>query len=236
MQASEKLRYELERYNALRQHHDVPFRQRLHALQAFQARRLQHTHAALVASPVHHDAVQLFLTDIYGGIDLLPMAREIERALPLAMRILPDSVLNTSATALEIMVLIQSVDEGLADVYLDTNGDTAPELDAYIAAVRRLGRFDERRRVLTLVRELGHGLDKYVRSRLIFGTFKLASKPAHKYGLGALYDFLDRGFRVMRPLGSTHELFDAMARDEEAVLGRLESGAADPFQLAGKPL
>jgi hypothetical protein len=236
MQASEKLRYELGRYHALRQHHDETFRQRLHALQSFQARRLQHTHAALVADPQFRDATGLFLTDIYGGIDLMPMAREIERALPMAMRILPDSVLHTSATALEIMVLIQSVDEALAALYFEQQRHSEPQLDAYISAVRALGRFDERRRVLTLVRELGHGLDKYVRSRIIFGTFRLAAKPAHKYGLGALYDFLDRGFRVMRPIGSTLELFDGMARDEELVLQRLESGAADPFLLAGKPL
>lgn len=236
MQAAEKLRHELERYNGLRQHGDAAFRARLHALQAFQAKRLQHTHAALVADPVYHDATALFLEDIYGGIDLLPMAREIERALPLALRILPDSVLLTSATALEIMVLIQSVDEGLATLYFERHGHAEPSLDAYIAAVRELGRFDERRAVLTLVRQLGHGLDKYVRSRIIFATFRMASGPAHRYGLGALYDFLDRGFRVMRPLGSTHALFDDMARAEEAVLDRLQAGAPDPFQLAGKSL
>lgn len=236
MQAPEQLRTELERYHALRQHRDPDFRARLHALQAFQARRLQHTHAALVADPQYRDATGLFLDDIYGGIDLMPMAREIERALPLAMRLLPDSVLRTSATALEIMVLLQSVDEALCELYFQKHGHAELQLDTYITAVRELGRFDERRRVLLLVRELGHGLDKYVRSRVIFATFRLASRPAHKYGLGALYDFLDRGFRVMRPLGSTHELFDGMARDEEAVLDRLQAGTADPFQLEGKTL
>jgi len=234
MQAAEKLRFELGRYHALRQHQDPAFRTRLHTLQSFQARRLQHTHAALVASPVYHDAVELFLEDIYGGIDLMPMALEIERALPLAVRLLPDSVLLTSTTALEIMVLMQRIDEALAELYFRDHDDM--HMDAYIAAVRRLGRFDERRQVLVLVRQLGEGLDKYVRSRIIFATFRIANKPAHRYGLGELYDFLDRGFRVMRPLGSTHALFDDMARDEEDVLSRLESGDPDPFRLEGKTL
>lgn len=234
MQPAEKLRSGLARYHALRQHNDPAFRARLHRIQAWQARRLQHTHAAIIADPRLHDAAELFLSDIYGGIDLMPMATEIERALPLAVRLLPDSVLHTSAMAVEIMVLIQTVDEALTDLYFRQYGSSDNQrMDDYIAAVRALGRFDERRQVLALVRQLGDGLDKYVRSRVIQATFRIANKPAHKYGLGALYDFLDRGFRVMRPLGSTHELFDAMAHDEEAVLDRLESGAADPFGLQG---
>jgi len=236
MTAAEKLRGQLQHYHALRQHEDAAFRARVHALQAFQARRLQHTHAALVADPTYHDATSLFLNDIYGGIDLLPMAREIERALPIAVRLLPDAVLHTSTVALEAMVLMQRIDEALAALYFEQQGHDTLQLDRYIDAVRALGRFDERRQVLVLIRELGHGLDKYVRSRLIFATFRIAAKPAHKYGLGALYDFLDRGFRVMRPLGSTHELFDDMAGAEEDVLARLEAGIPDPFRLEGRPL
>lgn len=236
MPAAEKLRHELGRYHALRQHDDGAFRERVHQLQAFQAKRLQHTHAALVASPQFHDATTLFLEDIYGGIDLLPMAREIERALPIAVRLLPDAVLNTSAIALETMVLMQQIDEALAALYFETHQHSELHLDAYIACLRELGRFDERRQVLALIRELGHGLDKYVRSRIIFATFRIASRPAHKYGLGNLYDFLDRGFRVMRPLGSTHALFADMARAEEDVLTRLEAETPDPFRLEGKPL
>ena len=236
MQASEKLRFELERYHALRQHRDEAFRARLHALQAFQVRRLQHTHAALVADPVFHDATELFLNDIYGGIDLMPMAREIERALPLALRLLPESVLRTSAVATEVMVLTQELDERLAELLFEQRGVTRLNVADYTAAFRDLGRMDDRLRQMNLVRELGHGLDKYVRSRVIFMTFRMASGPAHKYGLGILYDFLDRGFRVMRPMGSAHDMFDRMAQEESAIIARIQAGDADPFRLEGKTL
>lgn len=233
MQASEQLRYELERYHALRQHREPAFRERLHALQAWQVRRLQHTHAALVADPEFRDATELFLNDIYGGIDLLPMAREIERALPYAVRLLPDSVLLTSATAIETMVLTQELDEALTALLPDADGDIAITHDAYVSAFRELGRLDDRRRQMTLLRELGQGLDRYVRSRVIFATFRLANGPAHRYGLGVLYDFLDRGFRVMRPMGSTQELFSRLTGAEEAILARIADGDADPFRLGG---
>ena len=233
MLAAEKLRFELERYHALRQHRDDAFRERLHQLQAFQARRLKHSHAALVADPTFHDAAELFLTDIYGGIDLMPMAREIERALPLAVRLLPDSVLHTSAIATEVMVLTQELDEKLTALLFEVRGAATIDVDDYVAAFRDMGHMDDRIRQMELVRELGHGLDKYVRSRFIFATFRLASRPAHKYGLGTLYDFLDRGFRVMRPMGSAHELFDRMTQEEREILARIQAVDADPFRLGG---
>lgn len=236
MLASEKLRYELERYHALRQHGDAGFRDQLHTLQAWQVRRLQHTHAALIADPTFRDATELFLTDIYGGIDLMPMAREIERALPLAVRLLPDSVLHTSAISTEVMVLTQELDEALATLMFDERGIKEITPENYAAAFMALGRMDDRHRQMQLARDVGFGLDKYVRSTLIFTTFKLASRPAHKYGLGTLYDFLGRGFKVMRPMGSAHELFERLTAAEHEIITRCESGDADPFRLQGKTL
>lgn len=238
MSAADKLRHQLGRYHALRQHQepDGIFTRRLRELQAFQVRRLQHTHADLIADPVFHDATELFLTDIYGGIDLLPMAREIERALPIATRLLPDSVLETSAIATEAMTLTQELDECLTALLFETRGIIAITFDNYAAAFRDMGRFEDRMRQLDLARQLGYGLDRYVRSRFVYATFRIASRPAHKYGLGILYDFLDRGFRVMRPMGSAHELFERLANAEKQIVERIAAGTPDPFQLKGKPL
>lgn len=236
MQPAEKLRQELARYHTLRQHQggEGRFRKRLHELQAFQVRRLQHTHAALIADPRYHDATEFFLADVYGGIDLTAMAREIERALPLATKLLPDSVLATSALACEIQVLTQELDEQLTDLLFFQRGITELTAEAYVDGFIALGDLPLRLRQADMVRELGHGLDRYVRSRMIYATFKIASKPAHKYGLGTLYDFLARGFQVMRPMGSAHELFDTMMQSERAILERMEAGHPDPFLLGGR--
>lgn len=236
MSAADQLRQQLARYHALRQHREPAFRERLYALQAFQARRLRHTHAALVADPEYHAATTLFLTDIYGGIDLLPMALEIERALPLATRLLPDTVLATSATAAGIMTLTQELDEHLAALLFEERGVAELTAASYVDAFRSMGRLDDRQRQLELAIELGAGLDRYVRNRLVHATFRIARRPAHRYGLGALYDFLDRGFAAMRPLGSTHSLFARMTGAEHAILGRIASGDADPFRLQGHVL
>ncbi|MFZ5757332.1 MAG: FFLEELY motif protein [Pseudomonadota bacterium] len=236
MSAAEDLRHQLDRYRRLRQHSDAAFRARLYALQEFQARRLRHTHAGLVDDPATRDAAMLFLTDIYGGIDLLPMAEEIERALPLATRLLPDNVLATSATAAGIMTLTQELDEQLATLLFEQRRIETLTAAAYTDAFRAMGRFDDRARQLQLATELGHGLDRYVRSRLVYATFRMARRPAHRYGLGTLYDFLERGFAAMRPLGSTQTLFARMTGAEQDILGRIAGGDPDPFLLQGQAL
>lgn len=236
MSAADDLRQQLARYHALRQHTEPAFRDRLYALQAFQARRLHHTHAALVADPDYQAATTLFLNDIYGGIDLLPMAVEIERALPLATRLLPDTVLATSATAAAIMTLTQELDEQLASLLFEQCGISTLDSETYVDAFRSMGRLDDRVRQLELATTLGAGLDRYVRNRLIHATFRIARRPAHSYGLGTLYDFLDRGFTAMRPLGSTHSLFARMTEAEHAILGRIAGGEPDPFRLQGHVL
>lgn len=234
MLASEKLRRELARYKALRQHADPVFRRHLHRLQAFQARRLKHTHAALLADPASRPAAEFFLSDIYGGIDLLPMAQEIDRALPLAVKLLPDTVFTTSALAVELMTTLQDLDEELATLLVNEHADDPYTLPTYLNAFRRHARYEQRRQVMTLSSELGRGLDRYVRSRIILATFRMVSGPAHRYGLGNLYDFLGRSFEVMRPLGSTRDLFEGMAREESIILDRIAAGDADPFLLRGK--
>ncbi len=236
MQSSEKLHRELSRYTALRQHADPDFRRRLHRLQAFQARRLEHTHGALLADPVTRPAASFFLSDIYGGIDLMPMAREIERALPLGQKLLPDTVFATATIAVELMTTLQEIDEALATLLINMRADEPYALPSYLDAFRQLGLYTQRRHVLAMSLDLGRGLDRYVRSRLIHTTFRMVSGPAHRYGLGTLYDFLGRGFEVMRPLGSTRALFEVMSAEESAILDRIAANDPDPFLLRGKML
>ena len=64
---------------------------------------------------------------------------------------------------------------------------------------------------------------------MIYATFKIANKPAHMAGLGALYDFLGRGFAVMRPMGSAQEFLDLFLNREEAIMDNVYNLHPDPF-------
>jgi hypothetical protein len=103
--------------------------------------------------------------------------------------------------------------------------------EAMTEAYQRAGNRAMRERQMVLARELGAGLDKYVRSRVIYATFKIASKPLHMAGLGVLYDFLDRGFAVMRPMGSAEEFLDLFIHKEESIMENLYAGRPNPFEF-----
>ena len=120
MTAGEQLQHYLERFFALRQHgDDAIFVARLRRLQDWQGERLRHTHAHLLDDPVTAEGIRFLLDEVYGGRELLPVAREIRRALPKAMKLLPDKVMATSAAALEAAILTQELDEAVTDILGD---------------------------------------------------------------------------------------------------------------------
>lgn len=231
MKAGERLQQDLEHFFALRQHGDDElFIRRLRVLQDWQAERLQQTHDYLLSHPKAEAGVRFLLEDVYGGRDLRPVALEIRRALPKAMKLLPDKVMATSASALEAAIVTQSLDEGLVDI-LGSDLDATLSTERYAGAYRAQSetRLDDRHRQLELVGELGHRVDRYVRSRMIQTTFRVVRRPAHAAGFSSLYDFLDRAFTAMKTLDSVGEMLATIAADEKRILDRILAGEADPF-------
>lgn len=230
MNAGERLQQNLERFFALRQHgDDAPFLARLQRLQAWQRQRLTHTHQALLNHTDSAPALLFLLDDVYGGRDLLPVAQEIHRALPKAMKILPTRVMLTSANALEAALLCQQLDEAMVHT-LAERLDHPLDRDTYAHAYRLLGREDQRRQQLQLIAQLGRHLDRHVRSRAIQTTFRLVRKPAHAAGFANLYDFMDRSFRVMKPIPSLARLLEGITDREAGIMARLLAGHPDPFK------
>ncbi len=147
------------------------------------------------------------------------------------MRLLPDRVMVTSASALEAAILTQELDEALVHE-LDNRLDATPELADYTAAYRDAGEEAWRRRQLALVAGLGHHVDRYVRSRAIQTTFRLVRRPAHAAGFTNLYDFMDRSFRVMKPVPSVGRLLERVAEREAVILDRVLADHPAPFKDA----
>lgn len=228
---ADQMRFELGRFRAWRSHHDEAFREKFIAIQKWQAERLTRTHADFLQDDRYQAVTRFFLTDLYGGLDLNELAREIERALPVATRLLPDSVMRTSAVALELNALTGELDEALASMLFETRGHADVTDRHMIEAYLACSQHDDRYRQLDLLAELGRGLDRYVRSRVIYATFRIAHRPARMAGLGGLYDFLDRGFEVMRPMGSAQDFISLFISRERAILDNIRNGKANPFVL-----
>lgn len=231
MTTGERLSAYLERFFALKQQSDdAVFLARLATLRQCQTNRLRRTHADLLAQPKLNPALEFILNDIYNAQDLLPVAKEIQRALSLALKLLPNSVMNTSADALETAVLTQELDEALVE-QLGNKLDTPLSDNDYIVGYQQLGCEKERTRQLELVATFGTSLEKYVRSRLLQGTFKVVKKPAHKAGFSHLYSFMEHCFAVMKPVPNAEALLRQLAQRETQIKNNLLANAVNPFTL-----
>jgi len=80
------------------------------------------------------------------------------------------------------------------------------------------------------VAELGHRLDRYIRSRMLHATFRMVRKPAHAAGFANLYDFMDRSFRVMKPVPSVGLLLEQLAAREETIMQKVFDHHPAPFE------
>lgn len=226
---ADRIRNGIAHYRAWARHQDAALLAAVQNLQSAQVARLRRTHADSLADDRYQPITEFFLSEIYTGLDIEELAREIERALPVATRMLPDSVMRTAAIAVELNALTGELDEEVALDLMAHGQADAPSDDDIVAAYRRCGHYDERREQMRLLRELGLGLDRYVRSRLITATFKMAARPARMAGLGGLYDFMGQGFAVMKPMKSVADFLDTFIGREQRILDKLENSNDDPF-------
>ena len=230
MTAGEQLQHYLDRFFALRQHgDDALFLARLRRLQEWQGERLKHTHAHLLDDPVTAEGIQFLLDDVYGGRELLPVAREIRRALPKAMKLLPEKVMATSAAALEAAILTQELDEAVTQTLGEALDQPLTEM-TYLKGFRQDHHHNDRLRQVQLVAELGHRLDRYIRSRMLHATFRMVRKPVHAAGFSNLYDFMARSFHVMKPVPSVGQLLEQIAARETHIMDRVYALHPSPFE------
>lgn len=224
------MRREIENYRQWRCHGDEVFRSFFQRVQRWQVEQLTQRHGHFLEDPRHAPVTRYFLEDMYG-LDLHALADEVERALPLASRLLPDVVLKTAAVALELNALTGTLDERMAEIIFEEQGAREITLENYVTAYRMASSREQRHLQMALLSELGMGLDRYVRSRVIYATFRFAHRPAHAAGLGSLYDFLGRGFAAMKPMDSARDYVSRFTSTEHVVIDNLFDGHPDPFRV-----
>ena len=127
----------------------------LERLADWQARRLRMTYADLAADPRYTAAIQFFQNDLYGSADYSRRDADLVRVVPVMVKMLPDGVVATAASAVELNALSQELDRVLLARLPRADGNfTVAE---YCKAYRRAGNFPLRRRQIRLIGEAGHG-------------------------------------------------------------------------------
>lgn len=200
-------------------------------LRAWQAARLERTHADLLASPRYQAATRFFLDELYGSKDFSQRDAELARVIPTLVKVLPQSALITIADAVELDALSERLDLSMVRAL-----QADPELlqqpideQAYARAYRASSLPADRERQIELVDHVGHTLDGLVRHPLIGLLLKSMSRPAHLAGLGAMQDFLSAGFAVFKEMRGADAFLKMLVDRETQLMHRLYRGDQDPF-------
>jgi hypothetical protein len=206
---------------------DAGFDRALTHLSRWQIRRLRNTYADLEAMPRYAAAIHFFETDLYGGASFSQRDADLARVLPLMRRMLPDHVLQTVVDAIDVNLLAQELDGAMVAALGARAFDfTVPE---YCATYRAVGRLEARERQILLVRRVGSALDRIVRKPMIKRALAMMRRPARMAGLGALQDFLERGFAAFSRMEGAEELLSAIEDRETSIHRAIVGGDDRPF-------
>lgn len=204
---------------------------KLNHLMNWQSQRLRQTYADLFSSERYNPAASYFVDELYLSANAIERDANLERVFPTMVKLLPDSVLETVAKAVELNILSAELDQQLADILFDQLQINQISVSDYTQAYQIASANDYRDRQLTLVQDIGHELDQLVRIPLLSWTLKLVRKPAHKKGLGSLHNFLETGFDTFQALGGADEFMSIILEREGKILKNLNQGHHNPFDI-----
>lgn len=199
-------------------------------LREWQARRLANSYADLLESERFGPAAAFFLSDLYGPKDLSERDADIARLVPLLSKTMPLSGLQTVARAVELDALSERLDAEMA-AELQRRGVASIDGAAYAAAYRKVGDRPGRERQIALIGEVGRTLDRLTRQPLVGGILRLMREPARLASMGAIQEFIERGFTAFQRMGTADEFLETIHRRETQLLEDLFAGRVPPCLL-----
>ncbi len=208
---------------------DLPW---LPELRRWQARRLEASFDRFLRDPKRRPAAQFFLTDVYNERDFSRRDADIARVLPMMQRLLPGSLLETVADAIELGLLTHAFDLRMAQALQHLAGSPGRRLDAdlYAQAYRLVGLPRLRAHQIDLIARVGLGLGHALRLPGVATLLRLSRGPARAAGLSELQGFLERGFAAFAQLGDAERFIGEIERDERAISRRVFAAEPDPFR------
>jgi hypothetical protein len=198
----------------------------LDRLAQWQARRLNATYGDLARDPRYAEAIAFFQSELYGPGDFSQRDADLARVVPIMIRVLPDSAVETVAMAMELSTLSHELDHALVGK-LDA---AAPlTVSAYCDAYRACGNRDERRRQIELIVQTGGALERYVRQPVLRPLLAMMRGPARMAGLSTLQEFLERGFASFSDMRDVEVFLETIDKRETALMLAILKGDRAPF-------
>lgn len=207
---------------AIDAHDDPAFQQRLGELRAWQSARVAQFHSERAAAHGGEDLLDFLTRRFYLEGDWSELTRHPSRVANAVGRLVKNDrplVLALELQAVADRLDVDMADAMLADRRLAPNQPITPY--AYLRAIRRVGRHDERRRQIDWLDRLISEVAGFADSKAAWWAFKLAGPPAHTLGMGRTYDLLADGFAAMRACDDMETATRLVVEAQNARLERL---------------
>lgn len=208
-----------------------PLRAQITQLESWQSERLLETHQDLHDNAAYSPGLMFLLEDLYSPKDFTQRDHDIDRIFPMMVKLLPGNLLYTVANLIELNLLTQKLDLSLAKVLFEDMKVEEVTKEAYSEAYRICNNKKERLHQIQLIANIGDDLDRYVHSKFLNFTLKMTKRPAEMAGVGALHDFLFRGFTAFKRMESVDKLLEQLITRETDILNRIYDGSTSPFAL-----
>ncbi len=202
----------------------------LEHLQNWQRHRLAGSYEDLISHKRYREAGEFFLDELYGGLNFRERDQQMERVLPVMVRMLPDYMLLVLAEAFELQALSLEFDIDMT-MAMRAAGWHELNLERYGVIYRASGRDAGRQKQIELIRHLGLALNELVRHRLVVYLVRTLRGAARAAGFGLLQSFLEHGLSAFRRMGDGTEFVETIYTRELESSRRLFAGDDHPFDV-----
>jgi hypothetical protein len=181
--------------------------------------RMFATYADLRLQSRYTAAVDFLIDDLFGPNSLCYRELGLQKAEATMLRVLPEGLLKAVGQAVEFSLLTIRLDLQLATV-LDGMGVEveAPDDKSTSIALRTTGAYEDYRRQIGLVLEIGTEIESIVHKPFVSIGLKMCRQPARVMGLGELQDYLERGVAAFKRMRGSTEFFRMFEQHEMAYL------------------
>ena len=202
----------------------------LEHVQSWQRERLARTYEEIIFQERYRAAGNFFLDELYGDLNFRERDQEVERVLPIMVRMLRDDMILVLAEAFELQSLSLQFDMEMTRQFQKSGWDQLNK-QRYGEIYRACGRVKARENQIELIRRLGLALNELVHHRLVLWLIRTVRGPARAAGFGLLQSFLENGLNAFRRMGDGTGFIETVWQREGDVMRRLFDADQNPFDV-----
>ncbi len=230
--AAERIRQQLDRVSHLRtQARRVGLSTAVHEIKQLQARRFRASYVDFLNDSRHAPASAFFLDELYGEHDFAEREAQFGRIASAIERLFPEAVADLAVDLAETHALTEDLDHRMAAHWMALDGGM-PYTERYVRCWRLTDDRQARERQLAVVLHMGQELQRLTRMKSLLVALRLMRGPAQAAGLGALQQFLERGFSAFATMGDARRFLGAIAERERRWIDALFDAEEPACQAA----